>query len=201
MAPRSPTLTTFPTTGEVVVFDTEQTAWEGAMARRWSGPGEYREIIQIGGVRVDAGAGFRERAAFVAWLRPTLNPVLSDYITGLTGITQDTLARRGVSLDEGMAAFAAFAAGVPALSFGDDGMLMHDNFRLVGRESVLGGVAFQDMRSALMRAVGRDPAEPLSSCHLPACVGLAFEGQTHDALADSRALVAVMRTLRHQGAL
>ena len=39
---------------EVVVFDTEFTAWQGSMERGWSGPGEHKEIVQIGAVLLDA---------------------------------------------------------------------------------------------------------------------------------------------------
>ena len=30
---------------EIIVFDTEYTTWEGAMARQWTGPNEYRELV------------------------------------------------------------------------------------------------------------------------------------------------------------
>ena len=38
---------------KIIIFDTEFTAWEGSLARNWNGPGEYREIIQIGAILVD----------------------------------------------------------------------------------------------------------------------------------------------------
>jgi hypothetical protein len=38
--------------GDFVVADLEYTAWEGALARGWSAPGDFREIVQIGAVRV-----------------------------------------------------------------------------------------------------------------------------------------------------
>jgi hypothetical protein len=34
---------------DVAFFDLEYTAWEGSKARNWAGPGEHREIIEIGG--------------------------------------------------------------------------------------------------------------------------------------------------------
>ena len=30
-----------------IIFDTEFTAWEGSMERKWSGENEYKELIQI----------------------------------------------------------------------------------------------------------------------------------------------------------
>lgn len=32
---------------EVVVFDTEFTAWQGSVERAWQGPGEFRELSLI----------------------------------------------------------------------------------------------------------------------------------------------------------
>jgi hypothetical protein len=38
---------------EIVIFDVEVTTWEGTWERRWSGEGEYREVVQIGAVCAD----------------------------------------------------------------------------------------------------------------------------------------------------
>ena len=38
--------------GGMVVMDLEYTAWEGSLERGWSKPGEAREIIQIGDVKI-----------------------------------------------------------------------------------------------------------------------------------------------------
>lgn len=53
-----------PASGLMVIADLESTSWEGAQESGWSGPGQFREIVQIGAVRVDAGDGFAERANF-----------------------------------------------------------------------------------------------------------------------------------------
>ena len=33
-------------TDRFVIYDTEYTAWEGSLARNWSGPNEHRELLQ-----------------------------------------------------------------------------------------------------------------------------------------------------------
>jgi len=38
---------------QIIIFDTEYTAWEGAKERNWSGSGEHREIVQIAAVKID----------------------------------------------------------------------------------------------------------------------------------------------------
>ncbi len=72
----------------VVIFDLECTTWEGAAARGWSGPGEHREVIQVGATLTDTDR-FIEQFTLKALIRPQINTVLSDYCINLTGITQE----------------------------------------------------------------------------------------------------------------
>ena len=81
-----------PASGMIIIADLEYTSWEGALESGWSAPGQFREIVQIGAVRVDAGDGFVEMAHFSMLVRPTINPELSDYFVTLTGITNDAMA-------------------------------------------------------------------------------------------------------------
>src|SRR5882762_1688961 len=64
----------------VVVYDLEYTAWEGSQARGWSGPGEHREVVQIGAVRLDPHRGWAETASLARLVRPRINPRLSAYL-------------------------------------------------------------------------------------------------------------------------
>jgi hypothetical protein len=57
----------------ITVFDLEYTAWECSMARQWMTPGEYREVVQIGAVKLDADT-FAEVDAFDVLVRPRINP-------------------------------------------------------------------------------------------------------------------------------
>ena len=43
-----------PESGALTVFDLEFTAWECSMASHWLRPGEFKEVVQIGAVRLDA---------------------------------------------------------------------------------------------------------------------------------------------------
>jgi inhibitor of KinA sporulation pathway (predicted exonuclease) len=81
-----------PASGMFIIADLEYTSWECALESGWSAPGQFREIVQIGAVRVDAGDGFAEMAHFSMLVRPTINPELSDYFVTLTGITNDAMA-------------------------------------------------------------------------------------------------------------
>ena len=111
----------FPKRGSVVVFDLEITAWKGSLARNWSGPGEFMEVVQIGAVKLDAAMPMAELASFEVLVTPEKNPVLSDYFIELTGITNADLSRHGVPFQDALTRFADFVgdAGL-VLSNGTD---------------------------------------------------------------------------------
>jgi len=66
----------------VVVFDLEYTAWECSMARSWLTPGQFREVVQIGAVKLDADS-FLVQDEFEVLTLPRFNPVLSPYFEKL----------------------------------------------------------------------------------------------------------------------
>jgi inhibitor of KinA sporulation pathway (predicted exonuclease) len=109
---------------DFVIADLEYTSWEGALARGWDRPGKFREIVQIGAVRVSRAVGLQETDALSLLVRPTLNPELSDYFTNLTGITNADIARAGVPLDEALNRFAAFVGELPILTHGRDDLVV-----------------------------------------------------------------------------
>ena len=80
-----------------VVFDLEFTAWPGSIQSQWSRPGEFREVVQIGAVRLSPST-LKPVDEFEMLIIPRLNPVLSDFFVQLTGITNEALTRRGVGL-------------------------------------------------------------------------------------------------------
>ena len=77
-----------------VVFDLEFTAWPGSIQSQWSRPGEFREVVQIGAVRLSPRT-LKPVEEFEMLIIPRLNPVLSDFFVQLTGITNEALTRRG----------------------------------------------------------------------------------------------------------
>ncbi len=189
-----PVLTQWPRQGAVTVFDLEYTAWPGSRARRWSEPWEHREVIQIGAVRLDAGAGFAELESFADLVRPERNPRLSDYITDLTGITDAMIVAEGIAFVEALAHFTDFAQG-PIMTFGGDGEVLRENCALAGIDMPLLPWRVVNLGPALCRVLGADYAETTSG-DLPSLAGIAPTGRRHDALADARAIAAAMAALR-----
>src|ERR1700755_2685449 len=92
-------------TETLTVFDLEYTAWECSMARHWLEPGQFKEVVQIGAVKLD-GRDLSILGEFDCLVRPRINPLLSPYLENLTGITNADIAARGVDFAEGYARFA-----------------------------------------------------------------------------------------------
>ena len=108
-----------------VVFDLEFTTWPGALENYWSGPGQFREIVQIGALRLDEDLAVVEE--FETLVRPVVNPELSPYFTDLTGIAQDAVDRDGIAPAEAIGRFLGFCQGESVLSYGNDMVVLGEN--------------------------------------------------------------------------
>ncbi len=183
---------------EVVVFDLEYTAWPGSHARGWSAPGEHREVVQIGAVRLAAGNSLAEVNAFDCLVRPAINPALSDYFVALTGISNADVAARGIGLAAALARFASFVGpATPVLSNGADVEVLLENCALADIRLPLAAKGFHDIGDDTARLL--DSATRVRSCDLPALVGGEMPGRAHDALADARGIALTLRALRKRG--
>ncbi|MBP2060339.1 3'-5' exonuclease [Streptomyces iranensis] len=113
-----------------VVFDLEFTTWPEALEQDWSEPGQLREIVQIGALRISTDSSadaYSVVEEYEALVRPVVNPRLSPFFTGLTGIDQQTVDREGVAPAEAIGDFLAFCRGQSALSYGNDMVVLGEN--------------------------------------------------------------------------
>lgn len=186
-----------PCEGHLVVVDLEYTAWEGSLGRGWSGPGEHREVVQIGAVRLDAAAGLSETGSFERLVLPRRNPVLSAYFTALTGIDNARLRAEGVPADRAFARFADFADGALIASNGPDHDVVAETCGLQDIADPLAGRDWLDLAPLFADIFGRR----IVSAALPAATGLGVCGPAHDALADARAIAVALRRLRKDSRL
>lgn len=180
-----------------VLFDTEFTAWEGSMANRWLAPGEFREMVQIGAVKIDAGS-LAPIAEFEVLIRPRFNPVLSDYFMTLTGITNDAVKARGVDYRDGYERFVDFVGDDAMAAFGRDDLVLIDNLALYGIADAPPLPSHRNIAEWL-RANGIR-TKGLHACDVAAACGAAFEGRKHDALDDARSLMMGVQALVARGA-
>lgn len=179
---------------EFIVYDLEYTSWPGSYERNWSGPGEHREIVQIGAVRLSAD--FHELAAFEMVVRPRINPHLSEYLIALTGITQERVEAEGRDFSDALAALESFAApGCLLLANGTDAEVLAENCRLNRLADPFPGRT-RNVQPELAAAKG---STKVISADLPRLFGLPEAGRGHDALADARNVAAALAILASEG--
>ncbi|HWA88484.1 MAG TPA: 3'-5' exonuclease [Rhizomicrobium sp.] len=189
-------MTSFPQIRDAVVFDLEFTAWEGSMAARWSRPGEFTELVQIGAVKIDART-FEEKDAVDLLVKPRLNPVLSAYFIALTGITNEEMASRGIDFVDAYETFRHFAGGAPIVAFGRDDLIFEANLKLYGL-SLEPLPPYTNIVPWLTRN-GIDP-KGKNACDVGPLAGVAFAGQKHNALDDARSVASGIKALVARGA-
>jgi inhibitor of KinA sporulation pathway (predicted exonuclease) len=177
---------------EFVLFDTEFTADEDSKRYHWSRPGEHREIIQIGAIRV---RDLLEIASFMRYVKPQRNPLLSGFIMSLTGITQADVDG-GETFPDAYTAFVEFVGEWPAFSWGSDAEVFAENAELTGDPRRL-SAQYADMKPLVVPALtARGIDESLySSGTLHDAFGLPAIGRAHDALNDMRNLLVAVRAL------
>jgi inhibitor of KinA sporulation pathway (predicted exonuclease) len=185
----------------IIFYDTEFTTWDGAMERDWSGPGEYRELMQIGAVKFDLDS-LEELEEFLVLIRPVKNPVLSDFFVQLTGITNDDVARNGLSFIEAYKQFLRFMGVAPNACFGWDARVMRENLGFNGLPATE-----QDFDSFNICPWFKEAGAPfgikgrINSGKLAAALGAPMKSiQEHNALHDARSIAASYRFLIQKGA-
>jgi inhibitor of KinA sporulation pathway (predicted exonuclease) len=185
------------TARKLIVFDLEFTAWEGSLTRHWLTPGEFKEVVQIGAVRLN-GESLAVEESFDCPVRPRVNSRVSDYFEKLTGISNTRLEAEGVDFEIAYRRFVAFAGGDVIAAFGHDEWVLEENIRLYGLKAMPALPPFRELRAWFARH-GVDP-KGLHSCDIGPMLGVPFEGQTHDALCDARSIAAGMAVLVQRGA-
>jgi inhibitor of KinA sporulation pathway (predicted exonuclease) len=181
----------------LTVFDLEYTAWECSMARHWLEPGQFKEVVQIGAVKLD-GRDLSVVDELDILVKPRINARLSAYFEKLTGIGDDEVAARGIDFADAYDRFAVFAEGGPICAFGHDEWVLEENLRLYGIGDYRALPRFADLRT-WFAACNIDPRGKMS-CEIAPSLGLAVAGRGHNALHDARSLAAGMEEMVKRGA-
>lgn len=121
----------------IIIFDTEYTSWKGCNENGWEqSKNQFQEIIQISAIKYS----FKENKIieeFDQLVKPELNKKLSDYIQDLTGIKQKVLDNNGVSFNQAMLHFHKFVEYSDCYSYGNDFLVLDQNFKLLGQNNFL----------------------------------------------------------------
>jgi inhibitor of KinA sporulation pathway (predicted exonuclease) len=179
------------------IFDLEFTAWEGSLKRRWLGPGEYTELVQIGAMKLDP-LTFEPLGEFEILVKPRLNAALSDYLVGLTGITNAEMDARGVDFLEGFRRFVDFVDGGRMIAFGRDDLIFEGNLRLYGIKNAPPIPPYTNIIPWMVKQ-GFD-LKGKHACDTGPLAGVPFVGHRHNALHDARSVAAGIKALVAGGA-
>ncbi len=179
------------------MFDLEFTAWAGSRQRGWSLPGEKRELVQIGAVKLDASS-LAITEEFETLVRPRYNPRLSDYFTALTGITNEALEAGGVDFVPAYRAFLEFTEDAPLWAFGRDDLIFEENIRLYGWSRTFTVPPYNNV-IPWFAGIGIDLTGKHAS-DVAEAAGSVFEGRRHNALADAHGVAAGIRKAVADGA-
>lgn len=186
---------------KIVLFDLECTTWEGAAARNWSGPGEHRELVQLGAALVETES-FTELASVKYCVKPLINPVLSQYFVDLTHITQEMVDRYGIDFPTFLHDFHAWCLDYELYCFDSrvDGSRLFDrdvlveNCDLYGIELPFGLERFHNV-NLIFHQHGYHVRQ---SGAAPEAFGIEIPARPHDALNDVRGLIIGLRALSEQ---
>jgi inhibitor of KinA sporulation pathway (predicted exonuclease) len=181
---------------QFVLFDLEWTTWEGAMARKWSGPGEHREVVQCGAVLVDENLG--EVASFLMYVRPQINPELSQYFIDLTHITQAEVDEKGNDFATFLATFHEWCADFPIYSFSDHTIEFPTDAAVLAENCTLNGIdfPFDHKRFSNVNNIFHEHGIDVEqSGRAPEAFGLNLPARPHDALNDARGLLIGLQEL------
>lgn len=176
-----------------ILFDTEFTTWEGAQERNWSGANEHMEIVQIGAILVD-NTLLTEIDALKIYIKPTINPLLSDYFIHLTNITQNDVEQHGVTYPFALTQFKKWCGETPLYSFGCDGKIMKENCTLLKIPFPFPSAQFHDIRDIFTE--NNIETDNYSSGTITEAFGQKSAYRGHDALNDVRTILDGLRALK-----
>lgn len=181
----------------IVIFDTEYTTWKGALQRNWSGPGECRELIQLAAALVET-KDFAELDSCKVWVRPRINPILSDYCVNLTRISQQELDERGLDFAPVLADFHGWCRRHEIYFFNkfphppSDLDILIENCDLYGLELPFDAERFHNINEVFLRY----GIFVQQSGMAPAAFGVELQHRPHDALNDVRGIIEGLKLLK-----
>jgi inhibitor of KinA sporulation pathway (predicted exonuclease) len=182
----------------LVILDVEITAWQGSQERNWSLDFEEKELIQIGMLAFNQ-ENLEIIDDFSCYIKPTVNPELSDYIIALTGIEQATIDNEGIGFEKAMQRSVDFLNSLPEpvhiIHNGIDGLVVRENAALLGIEPPEYFRNTSSIRPYLQHHLS-NMSKTLVSFELSELVGVQLDGHPHNALFDVYSIYAALQFLR-----
>ncbi len=181
---------------EIVIWDSEFTAWSGSEKRAWTGPQDVKELIQIGAVRLRT-SDLSELDSFEVLIKPVVNKTLSDYFIKLTGITQDEVNKKGILFKKAGQMFFDFVGSANLYSWNiDDFFTLAENYKRNNIVLPIEKSRFFDARMIFWKK--GIPAENYHSSTIVEYFGQKPKYRGHSGLNDARTIVDGLRLLKAQ---
>lgn len=180
----------------IVIYDTEYTTWEGAMAANWAEDWQHRELVQVAAIRVELES-FEITDRFDVFVKPVLNPVLSDFFVELTGITNEDITEKGLSFAEAFQSFADFVGKDRVYSYGADHVILNENCRLNKREDWVDSLPAASI-VPYFEGHGVD-SKKINSGKLSTYFGVDMAIREHNAMDDVYSIHGALKHLKDQG--
>lgn len=172
---------------QCIVWDLEFTTWDGAMKNKWQDPGQLREIVQIGAVKIQADS-MEVVDTFEAFVLPSRNPLLSEFFQELTGINQKEVDAKGGYFPDVARSFFSWVEGSPMYAFGGDGFVLAENYGIHKRACPFSHM--YDVRIVLEQ--NGLSCKWFHSGTLHTAIGLESKELEHNALGDAKNIVRVL---------
>lgn len=186
----------------LILFDTEATCWgkEDGSPSWWSEDWQEPELIQISAVTVDAATMTPIGPAFNVYIKPEINPEISEYCTNLTGIDNALLDEKGVSFEEAARLFREYCGGHTPYSYGDDTKwLNYNREELHGLADTMPEFKGGDI-SPVFHEI--DPVtKSVNSGALAKHFNVEMDVVEHNALDDCRSIAAALEALQSHEAV
>jgi len=184
----------------IAILDLEWTSWEGAHARNYSYPGEHREIVQFGVLKLIDDEDLPVIDSMELFVQPRLNPILSDYFSELTGITQAIVDEKGMPFMAALQQLRHFLGDdtESVCSYGRDGAIVRLNCNYNDIPWPFHNDLFRDVCGLICEYLGV-PEHSYYSGELWKAFGFSCPGAAHDALTDCHNVAEALRILRRAG--
>ena len=79
-----------------IILDTEYTSWPGTNEKGYNMKTKFPELVQISAIKVDKDFNIVDRLNI--YVKPIINPKLSEYFKRLTKINQNKINKDGISI-------------------------------------------------------------------------------------------------------
>lgn len=179
---------------KIIIWDTEFTCWENSDKNGWTAPGQAKELIQIGAIRLRT-SDFSEIDKFDILIKPMASPVLSDYLIELTGITQKKVDKYGLSFKKALPMFLSWVGKSNLYSWGlTDFWALAETCKINGIILPIPKNRFFDARMIFWK--NGVAAENYQSSTIVRAFGKKPERHAHSSMNDAQTIVDALRALR-----